>query len=433
MSALGERTLVLLLTDTESLQDIAREGLSPKVIPTPTIRPILEWALAYLDTSSKAPTIEVMKERWGDVLSDNDYDPEDDVEESVDWAMVDLKQTYIQQTVGAFTRSLAMDIANADPEDRLDVLGEKSSEFASIYFDLQPRTTRVDLRESGGSMLAEYEVAANSEGIRGMRLGLQQVDEHMGGVWPGELLVVGGPAGTGKSFLANWIAEKEWERGVPTAIFTLENSISMTQMRIACMALQIDITDLQSGTLSEEDERDLREWCNDVLTASDTPLHILNPETVGRSPQAIVQTARALDVGALVVDQLTHMAPADTQRRERHNEVASIVRTFAEMISTGRNPLPCVLMHQVNREGIKRAAATGRISMVDMAESAEVERSAARVKALYASDEHKKLGRMQLQDLKVRRGTFGHFEMDWYPHRGMIHVLNEVPDFEGVG
>lgn len=428
MGALGEKTLMLLLTDTDSLQVVARDGLNPVVIPTAVFRPVLEWSLSYLNTSAKAPTVEVMRERWGsDIFSDHGLpDLEEDVEESIDWAIEDLKQTYVQQEVGKFTRDLAMSIANADPEKRLEVLGEKASSLSKIYFDLQPRTTRMDIRESGPSLLAEYEIAANTDGIRGMRLGLGVVDEHNGGIWPGELHVIGGPAGTGKSFLANYVAEKEWARGVPTAIFTLENSILMTQMRIACMALQMDITALQSGTLDEADERLLREWCNDVLIASDTPLHILSPDSVGRSPQAIIQTARALEVGSLVVDQLSHMAPADARNQDRRNEVATIVRTLAEGISTGRHLMPCMLLHQVSREGIKAAAATGRIHMTHMAEASEVERSASRVSTLYASDEHKALGRMQLQDLKVRRGTFAHWEMEWAPHRGLIHVLNPV-------
>jgi len=428
VTALGEKTLMLLLTDTDSLQEVAKDGLNPLVIPTPAFRPVLEWALSWLTTSGKAPTIAMMKERWGtDLFSDNQIpDLEEDVDESIDWAIEDLKATYTQQQVSQFTRSIAMSIANAAPEERLQVLGEHASALSRLYFDLQPRTTRVDLRTSGDQILAEYEAAATADGIRGMRLGLPQIDEHNGGIWPGEMHVMAGPAGTGKSWLANLTAYRNWVAGLPVALFTLENSIVMTQMRIACQALLIDATELQAGTLSPTDYERLKEWCNDVLAHSDTPLHILTPEHVGRSPQAIVQTAKALDVEGLIVDQLSHMAPVDTRSQDRRNEVSSIVRTLAESISVGRNTLPCLLLHQINRDGIKRAASTGRLVMTDMAESSEVERSASRASSLYASEEHIRLNMMQIQDLKVRRGTPAVWDLDWAPHRGLVHVANQV-------
>ena len=431
MSAMGERTLVLLLTDTESLQVIAREAVDPVILPTVGFRAVLDWSLTYLAANGKAPTIALVKERWGNVYEDNQVDPEDDVEEGIEWAIDNLKVDYAKNEVAKFTRELALGMANSDPEEVLAVLGERASSLSRLYFTLQPRTTRMDLRESGQMLLDEYEQAASSNGVRGMRFGFPAIDQHYGGIWPGELFTLAGPPGTGKSFVANMVAYNEWARGEPVALFTLENSILMAQMRIACMALGLSIEDLQTGNLSDEEVTLLREWCNDVLPHSDTPLHILSPDMVGRTPQAVVQTTKALGVSSLIIDQLSHLQGVDGNHRDRRNEVSAIIQTLVNSISTGRDRVSCLLMHQVNREGIKRAAATGRISMVDMAESSEVERSSSVVATLYASDEHKVLGRMQWQTLKQRRVKANHWDLDWAPHRGVIHVINEV-DFSGV-
>jgi hypothetical protein len=43
MSALGERTLVLLLTDTESLETMVKHGVNPVIVPTPFFRDVLAW------------------------------------------------------------------------------------------------------------------------------------------------------------------------------------------------------------------------------------------------------------------------------------------------------------------------------------------------------------------------------------------------------
>lgn len=427
VSALGEKTLMLLLCDTESLTELARDGLNPIVLPTVKFREVLTWSLAYFGQNDKAPSIDIMKERWASLFEEAALSLDDEIEESMGWALMDLKQTYILSETGKFTRTLAIAVNNANPEDRLDVLGEQASALSKVYFDLQPRTTRMDIRESGPMVLAQYELAASSDGVRGMRIGLEEIDIHFGGIHPGELFVLGGPSGTGKSFMANYTAYHEWaDFGRNTGMFTLENSIEMTQLRIACMALGLSIEDLQTGTLPDAQLVRLREWCNDVLLASDVPLHIISPDMVGRSPQAVVQMAKALECESLIVDQLTHLAPVDSKFDGRRNEVSTIVRMLGDQINTGSHRIPCLLLHQINRDGIKRAEGTGRLIMTDFAESSEVERTASAACSLYQSREQGRMGLMGWQTLKVRRVKPKHWDLDWAPWNGSIHVDREV-------
>lgn len=428
ISALGEKTLVLLLTDTESLETMVRHGVNPVIVPTEFFRGVLTWSMGHYQQTQQAPTAAVLRERFGaDPFTDLGIDLDEDVDETVEWAIADLEGTWVQQQVGLFTRKLAVETSNAPPENRVEVLGALSSELAAMVLSVQPRTTQVDIRESGPDLMREYEMAANSEGVRGMRLGIDPIDNHLGGIWPGELVVLGGPAGTGKSFFANYVAFREWQRGRNTTIFTLENSILMTQMRIACCALHLNIEDLQSGNLSEREVEQLRQWCGDVLTASDTPLNIITPELVNRSPQALVSQARAYDTESLIVDQLTHVAPVDPMARDQRNqEIAKIIRTFGDLINSGRERLPALMLHQINREGIKQAAASGRLNMVHFAESAEIERVATVAASLYQSEEMKELGRIQFQMLKQRRVKNNNWELSWAPWQGLVHVNHEV-------
>lgn len=417
---------MLLLTDTESLQQVVRDGMQTIVVPTPQFRPVLDWARAYYATNDVAPTIAIVKERWGDTFADHNLDLDEDVEETIDWAIEDLKQTYVQQQTGLFSRRLATEVATAAPEDRLDALAEKSAELSGLVFDLQPRTLGIDLRQSGPDLMAEYEMAAHSEGVRGMCLGIAPVDQYLGGIWEGELVTIAGFPGSGKSFFADFVAYNEWSKGRVVTLFTLENSILMTQMRLACMALNLDIGELQTGTMSDEDEDQLRTWCTEHLTTSDTPLHILSPEQVNANPHALVQAARAYGTDSLIIDQLTHVAAVPGKRDDgRRNEVSHILRTIADLIRSGRHPMPCLMMHQVNREGIKAVVTTKRVSMIHMAEASEVERTSSLVMALYASEEDKETSQMQLQMLKQRRVRPQDWILDWEPYCGSISFLRE--------
>jgi hypothetical protein len=51
MTALGQRTLIQHLTDVDSLDTIAREGLDIECVPTEDLRSVVVWALNYFHTS----------------------------------------------------------------------------------------------------------------------------------------------------------------------------------------------------------------------------------------------------------------------------------------------------------------------------------------------------------------------------------------------
>lgn len=423
MSLLGEKTLIGLLPDLDAVEFLAREGLLVDTIPTESLRPVYEWALAYYTQSGKAPSIDVIKERWGALLADHELDIDAEPEESIEWAVDDLKSSYVRALSGNFSRRLATDITAAAPEDRVKVISEMAAELSAIVLDLQPRYTMVDMRQSADRILTNYDAAAANQGrVIGLGFGLDQVDLYTGGIHPGEMAVIAAPAKMGKSWFVDRVALKHWEEreGVP-ALFTLENSIEMTEMRIACIATGVSITELQSGTLSPEDYEQLRWWVNDVLRVAPNPFRIFNPETVNRNPHAVVQATRASGCDAIVLDQLTFMETTRMKRdQSRAYELKDILHDLKGLVSIGRAPLPVAMAHQIKREGIKNAEKTGRLHMTDMADSSEVERAVDFAFGLYASEDDRAVGLMQLQGLAARRVPTETFDLLWNIEVGLV-------------
>jgi replicative DNA helicase len=428
MSLLGESTLIGLLPDTESIEFIAREGILLDVIPTEQLRPVVTWALDYYATSAKAPTTGVLKERWGEVLADHNIDVDAEPEEAIEWAVDDLNASYVRNKAGNFSRRLATDITAASPEERLAVLAEFSSELSALVMDLQPRSTQVDMRTSADRILTNYDAAAANQGrITGLGFGLPLVDQHTGGIHPGEICVVAAPAKMGKSWFMDFVAYQHWLAGGRPALFTLENSIEMTEMRIACIATNVSITEMQAGSLEPEDYDRLRAWVNDVLRTAPNPLFIFNPITANRTPHAIVQAARANGADAIILDQLTFMENTVRKRdQSRSYELRDIMHDLKGLVGTGRNPLPVLMAHQIKREGIKAAEKTGRLSMTDMADSAEVERSVDFAFGLYASEDEREVNRMELQGLAARRVILRSFDLTWNIEIGVVSAINDV-------
>lgn len=431
MSLLAEKTLLRLLPDLESLEHLLREGFHEQVLPTEELVPVVDWSLNYFTASGKAPTVQVLSERFGDTLTDFEIDLDEEPEESIQWAMETLRATYLRKVSADFARKFATEVSTCAPEDRLKVMSEFSSLLGGIVSDLAPQTSRVDLRESAQRIITQHDlVAEDPTAIRGLAFGLDQIDEYYGGTHPGEVCIVAGGPKTGKSFFLDWVALKEWERQRVTALYTLENSIEMTEMRIACMANQISIQEVQTGRLNDRDRTTLQEWINDVLRASNTPLHIMQPPVGQRTPQAIVQQAMAHEADSLIVDQLTFVEPGRRRKdQSRVYEMAETMRDFKTLVSAGQYKVPLLMAHQINREGIKAADKTGWLNMSNMADSSEVERASDLVFGLYAPEDMREHGGMQFQGLACRRLPLKSFDLHWQIAIGAIGVRNEV-EFE---
>lgn len=426
MSALGEKTLFALLTDADALDALAREGLDRKVIPTEALRPVYDFALKHYHSSGKPPTPAVLKEEYGDLLAEHEVSVEADVDESIEWAIDDLKGGYAQKEAHEFSIRMGTALSEADTAEKVLVLADQASELSQLVMRLMPRTTQVDLRYAATDLLDEYDLAVATKGtINGMSFGLPQVDQHTRGIWDGELAVLGGGPKMGKSFYADFVAKCEWERERLVALFTLENSIPMTRLRLACQALHIEPSALYDGTLTPDQHEKLRWWVNDVLAKSNTPFLIFNPEMHNRDPHAIVQMARAYGADSLIVDQLTFME-SKGKNLTRPNEIRTLMHALKGLISTGRRPLPCLLCHQINREGVEHAEKTGKLKMRHMAEGAEVERTADMVLTLYASADEQAMGRMTLSLLAGRRMQTADWDLGWAPQTGHIQVRNRV-------
>lgn len=431
MSIRAEHVLIRLLIDLPSLAYLAAEGLNTELLPTAELHDVLNYALAYYTQSGRAPTDDVLRERFGDRLNDNDIDIDDPPNETVEWAIVELTSSFIKRRTKNFATDLGAAIMEATPEEQPDVLAQKLAELSDINQAVTPRRTQVDLRESGDAILREYQQAAETDGEpRGLRFGLEQIDRYTHGIHPGELAVLAAPTKTGKSWLAAWIAYCEWKAGRRAGLFTLENSIEMTRLRIGCIALHLPIDQLMRGTLPPEDLATLESWVNDELVKSETPLRIFHPSPAMRTAQAIMQQATAVGCESLLIDQLTFMEVTRNpyQRTEKQTEeVGRIMHDLKSLISTGRHPIPCLLVHQINREGTRRVQASGRLDMSDLANSSEVERTADWVFGLYATRVEHVVSRMALQTLASRRVKPKDFDLIWRIDVGRISVTGERP------
>ena len=426
MSALAEKTLIAWLTDADAVDTVAREGLDEDVIPSEALRKVVTFAVAYYFDSgrTKAPSEAVLRAEFGDLLDDMEIEigePED----SIEWAIDDLKGSYVAREVANFNKGLAVAMAEAQAVEKVEVLTEWTEELVTLGMKVENRQFAVDAREAVMERVVAYEARALDRGrAYGMTFGLDQIDAYTNGNHPGELAILAAGPKVGKSYFLALVALHLWKLGQPTALNSLELSVETMLDRIACIHSGVSSRKWMHGTCNEAEVEAVRESLLE-LTRLESPLWVLKPDLGKRSVEMIVHDAQLRGAEHLLIDQLTFLE-LPSPRKPKQERIGEALHTLKGMISTGRDRISCLMAHQVNREGVKAADKLGYYEMFHMAEAAEVERTADAVYALYRSDMEVASYQAKFQTLAFRRDILKHFQINWNVDFGTFGVRNEI-------
>lgn len=434
MSAHGERTLMLHLLDPESLEVLAREGLPEEMIPTESFRPIVRWCLDYWFSSGRVrgPSIGALRteEDWAHVLDDHEIAlGEAEPEDSIEWAIEDLRSSYAHLESQRLLKQAAQALADAEIGDIPSVVDDFADEVVSLSIRLTPRDQMVDMVSADGvaeRLLAYERREAAKQDFYGMRFGLEQVDQHTFGIHDGELAVVAAGPKVGKSYFSANTALAEWDAGRVVALNTLENSVPLSVDRMACVKCEVDFGEWQRGDCSPDDVEKVRHWIKE-FEDDNHPLFVLQPDLGKRSVGQMVRQAQIMEADSVIIDQLTFVELDGDPRLPKHERIGITLHLLKGLLSSGRKKMPGLLMHQINRDGVRYANKNGHHTMLDLAESAEVERTPDWVFSLYRSSEHKELNFTLMQTLAARRAEIKWWLLNWNLGLGDISVRQEVP------
>lgn len=276
-------------------------------------------------------------------------------------------------------------------------------------------TPEGDILLEGKSILADYLSRKNGQKGRGIKLGVPNIDDQTGGHQKGELVLVAGPPGTGKSMVstqAAWHAAVEQKQNVFFA--TSETVRDQVIRRILARHSRLpqfgrpgglNSADIKKGMLSEDDERVFGEVVHDWTHNRDYgKLHVLQVPrgaTLAYVESRLKDFGRENECGLVVIDYLA-LLKAETRRgseREELNDILKGAKLVATSFDDG-NGVPIMSPWQINREGQKGSAAQGHYTMAALSDTSEAERSADCIITLYREQEDKT--DMRVQFLKMR-------------------------------
>nr|WP_255453293.1 DnaB-like helicase C-terminal domain-containing protein [Paracoccus shanxieyensis] len=203
--------------------------------------------------------------------------------------------------------------------------------------------------------------------------GISTLDAIIPGFFPGELTILGGRPGSGKSAVALSMALNAARQGHGVAIASLEMTPSAMAMRALSEATAgagnaVPYISMRKGDMSEDQARCLAQTSHDV---ANLPIYFLSNRyaDIGAMMSGVRQIARATDLKLLVVDYAQLMTAAGKSRYEQITAISIALKRMSVQLN-----IPVIALSQLSRQIESRD--DKRPMMSDLRESGQLEQDA---------------------------------------------------------
>ncbi|MCB9667196.1 MAG: replicative DNA helicase [Myxococcales bacterium] len=230
----------------------------------------------------------------------------------------------------------------------------------------------------------EIDQAAKNKGhVIGLPTGFEKLDHLTAGLHPGDLVIVAGRPGMGKTaFALNVGVNACIARKKTTAVFSLEMASEQLVRRMLCSEARVDGSRLRTGHLLREDWPKLVAAAGLVsglpIWVDDTPA-LTMMELRGKSRRLMAEH----DLGLIVVDYMQLMR-SGSRNESREQEISEISRSLKALAKELR--VPVVALSQLNRGVETRGTKDKRPQLSDLRESGAIEQDADTILFIYRDE-----------------------------------------------
>ncbi len=231
------------------------------------------------------------------------------------------------------------------------------------------------------------EMAKRGDTITGLPTGFDKLDNMTAGMHPGDLIIVAGRPGMGKTALALNIAVNACAaKRKAVAVFSLEMPKEQLVKRMLCSEARVDGSRLRTGQLLRDDWPKLASAAG-IL--SELPLWI--DDTPAISILELRAKARRLmseaGLGLIVLDymQLMRGGPKANSREQEISEISRSMKALAKELG-----IPIICLSQLNRAVESRGDKHKRPQLSDLRESGAIEQDADTIWFVYRDEVYNK-------------------------------------------
>jgi replicative DNA helicase len=262
--------------------------------------------------------------------------------------------------------------------------------------------------------------------VLGIPTGFPSLDRFVSGLVPGNVIVVAGRPGQGKSLFGSNMLVNVAKQGHRAVLFSIEMTAQEVAMRILCREAQVNWQSLRDGKVE-----DAHALIDATERLREHPFTVVDDARLGLG--SLQAYSRAFHPEVVIVDYVQLMATG--QRDNRQEEVAAVSRGL-KMLAKERG-VCVVALAQLNRDIDKRGdGASPQLS--DLRDSGSLEQDADVVLFLMPRQGNA----LDVMVAKNRNGQAGQFRLSWRratgdltdesiavpPKAPATPVLSSVPD-----
>lgn len=274
-----------------------------------------------------------------------------------------------------------------------------------------------DVREDIDNIWEDYlRKEENPEELGGIKYGLSEVDEVTGGIKPGELALIAGFTGAGKSQVATSLAWNALRSGKNVLMFTTETTREEMEIRILSRHSRLpqfrrpgglDSHQILNASLSPADREVFREVLRDFKNMNSGNLFMVQMPSDGLVDYVHVKAAqynRRAPIDLIIVDSinLLRLPGKQNDKRVMLEDMLQDFKRFASSFDNGRG-VGVVSPWQMSRTSWKEAKEQGGVySLASLADTSEAEKSASTILSIFKDNDGSP--RVNIQVLKHRSG-----------------------------
>jgi replicative DNA helicase len=262
------------------------------------------------------------------------------------YAGIVAEKALLRRLVEAGTRVVQYGYAGAEGADVAEVVDRAQAEI----YDVAERRLSDDfvaLEDLLQPTMDEIDAIASSGGLaRGVPTGFTELDDVTNGLHPGQMIIVAARPGVGKSTLGlDFMRSCSIRHRMASVIFSLEMSKSEIVMRLLSAEAKIQLSDMRSGRMNDDDWTRLARRMSEI---SEAPLYI--DDSPNLTMMEIRAKARRLrqkaDLRLIVVDYMQLMT-SGKKYESRQVEVSEFSRHLKLLAK--ELEVPVVAISQLNR------------------------------------------------------------------------------------
>lgn len=251
-------------------------------------------------------------------------------------------------------------------------------------------------------------IASHKGTVIGVPSGLHDLDHKTTGFQDGDLIIIAGRPGMGKTSLAlNMMRNAAIDSKKKVGFFSLEMGDTQLAMRLLCAEARVDSNLVRSGTLPKSQYKNLSLA---VGPLSDADIYLDDTPALGilelRAKARMLKNSENIDM--IIVDYLQLMqGPKGVESRQQ--EIATISRSMKALAK--ELDIPIVALSQLSRAVEQRTGKHKRPQLSDLRESGAIEQDADVVIFLYRpwvySQDDEDEGKAEIIVAKQRNGPTG--------------------------